>query len=339
MFKFLCLDLKPIVVVFFQRKNNMETLNSSTNDIKDLLHHNYYVSPHCCMEVIRHHIAEHHSTIKVHVMIDTPVSEQKFRTCVLTTQSTDKHMYIAPRDLLPASVINFINEKEGKQDHCSRKLSWTIFALYRSRQWVIDPSKLLWGDFMERLEHFVAPSTTTYQSLNLECCVCFSDQYLVKCLKCTTRYCYDCFTKEAFHCYSCGLFMAYNEKKQKVLARVHQTVNANMGSLFKILEIKFGINTQHMFHEWCAKSLTLLLANIYAKQQDQYAKTTKDQRQEEDQQQDPIIKYFHMQRFIVTAQLQFDLWFCPKHNIVKSHQKHILKKKKAVGWVQKKMCL
>lgn len=80
--------------------------------------------------------------------------------------------------------------------------------------------------------------------------------------------------------------MGYNHRQEKIKALRNSTLQVYMGSLFKILETKFGVNMQSMYTNWNSGDLVEILFQVYEKDQE------------------TLLRYFDMKRFLTTAMIQ-----------------------------------
>jgi hypothetical protein len=269
-------------------------IGSKNPEHESLLDVKFYVLPTSCMDFLKYHIETNFKTesggkVQAHVL-DTPTSTTKFQLCTKVGFSSQNHAYIGFRDYLSESSIHYINRVNKKGIE-----TWNIFLMFSRRIYTFNWTKKMWGEFMENLDLFWN-LTKSKDSLKKkvqvklearECVVCFGNKDLIKCLKCTSRYCFDCFTKDSiFDCFSCGLKMGYDHRHGKIRALSNHALDTQMGCFFKILEIKFGVDMQPLFTHWNSKQLAEILLELHAKQIE------------------GVERYFDMNRYILTADLQ-----------------------------------
>jgi len=228
------------------------------------------------------------SKVRAHVL-DTSVSNLKFKLCMKTSMESPNHAYIGTRLVLENTSIIWMNKIVDKEFK-----NWDIFMIFVGRIYAVDTKTKLWSEFIEEMETFgslnayqdtLEKKTESFQEY--ECMVCFGTTNLIKCLKCTSRYCFECFTKDpSFNCYSCGLFMGYNHHKGTIRGYRQCTLQVYMASLFKMLEKKFGLNMQSMYNRWNKIDVIRALFQVY------------------EENEEGLIRYFDMESYISTLKIQ-----------------------------------
>ena len=209
-----------------------------------------YVMPETIMEVMQDHMKKYNYKVNIFSGFVDPV---RFG---ITLRIAPKHKiaYIGCRERLHEKCINYIVEKHN------RRYRWQYFIIMNDGIFVFDPKTMLWGEFVEQVDQMMTGERPEH-----ECCICFDKTNLIKCPQCTTRYCKTCIAGKSMDCFVCSASISHDPKSNRVLVQYSNKVSMRMGCLFKILHIKFGMNTIHMIRDCQAEDLANLLVKLSTK--------------------------------------------------------------------------
>lgn len=170
----------------------------------------------------------------------------------LKLTSASKIAYIGCRDMLHERCMKFVAE------HTHREYKWQYLVLMKGSFFVMDPRTMLWGEFVEQMDQMM-----TGECPEFECCICFDKSNLIKCPQCTMRYCKKCMFGKSIDCYVCASKLWHDARKDQVLVEFTNHIGMRLGCLFKILHVKFGMETMHMLRRYTAKEITTVLIDLW----------------------------------------------------------------------------
>lgn len=212
-----------------------------------------YVTSETVMEVM----AEHMKLFKAYKVRIFPefVHPAKFAVTLDITRKY-KLAYIGCRELLHEKCVDFVGE-------CTQKnYNWQFYIVMDGSIYVFDPKTMLWSEFVEQMDQMMTGECPEY-----ECCICFEKTDLIKCPQCTTRYCKRCLFGKTIDCFVCAASIVHDSKKKRVLVKSSNKIGMRLGCLFKLLHVKYGMETMHLLREFTSKDLCRVFMDLLAKEE------------------------------------------------------------------------
>lgn len=230
-----------------------------------------YVLPDAVMEVMQDYMTKNY---KINARIFSGfVDPGKFGLTMRLTHRSNL-AYIGTRDMLHKRCVKFICCTAG----FTMEYKWKYFVIKADSIFVFDPRTMLWGEFVEQMDQSMTGVKPEH-----ECCLCMKMEDLVKCPQCTTRYCRECISGKCMQCFVCKVDIINNPVTKRMMVRSVNRISMNLGCLFKVLNLRFGMPTMHLLRQCEGSELAQLLLE-----------TSTDEK---------FAKYFDAKRYFTTAMM------------------------------------